>query len=66
MDDDHGRADEFDDVVAELNNVLTGVLGYAQLLARDHRPELEQVLGREAARYVKLVQRLRQIRRGEE
>ena len=66
MDDDRDRAEEFDAVVAEVNNVVTGILGYALLMARDHRPEIEDILKREAARYVKLVERLRRIRRGEE
>jgi len=64
--DDRDRAEEFDAVVAEVNNVMAGILGYALLMASDHRPELEEILKREAARYVRLVERLRRIHRGEE
>ncbi len=58
--------DEFEAVLAELNNVVTGVFGYAQLLALKHRPDLVDKLNRETGRYKELIVRFRRIHRSEE
>jgi len=60
------KRSDFDAVLAELNNVITGVFGYAQLLALKHRPDLVDKLNRETGHYKELVRKLRRIHRGEE
>jgi len=64
--DSHEARDEFDAVLAELNNVVAGVFGHAELLALKHRPDLVDTLNLQTARYKELVARLRRIHRGEE
>ncbi len=66
MNDSHEARDKFDAVLAELNNVVAGVFGYAQLLALKHRPDLVDTLNLQTARYKELVERLRRMRCGEE
>lgn len=36
--------DRFDEVLAELNNVVGGVFGYAGLMAKKHRPDLVKLI----------------------
>jgi len=66
VNDSREERDDFDAVLAELNNVVAGVFGHAHLLALNHRPDLVDRLNRETARYKELVARLRRIHRGEE
>ena len=55
--------DKFDELPAELNNVVGGVFGYAELLARKHRPDLVEAVKEGRKRYRDLVERLRRLYR---
>ena len=55
--------DKFDELLAELNNVVGGVFGYAELLARKHRPDLVEAVKEGRKRYRDLVERLRRLYR---
>ena len=66
VNENHEARDEFDAVLAEINNVVAGVFGHAELLALKHRPDLVDTLNLQTARYKELVARLRRIHRGEE
>ena len=58
--------DKFDEVLAELNNVVAGLFGYAELLARKHRPDLVEAVREARRRYRDLVERLRRLNRSGE
>ena len=55
--------DKFDELLAELNNVMAGVFGYADLLARKHKPDLVEALIEQRKRYRDLVEKLRRLYR---
>ena len=55
--------DKFDEVLAELNNVVAGLFGYAELLAKNHRPDLVEAVQEGRRRYRDLVERLRRLYR---
>jgi len=58
--------DKFDEVLAELNNVMAGVFDYAELLARKHRPDLVEAVKEARRRYRDLVEQLRRLYRSGE
>jgi len=53
--------DKFDELLAELNNVVAGLFGYAELLARKHRPDLVEAVKEGRRRYKDLVEQLRRL-----
>ena len=53
--------DKFDEVLAELNNVVGGVFGYAELLVRKHRPDLVEAMKEARRRYKDLAEQLRRL-----
>jgi len=53
--------DKFDELLAELNNVVGGVFGYAELLARKHKPDLVEAVKEARRRYKDLVEQLRRV-----
>ena len=58
--------DKFDEVLAEMNNVVAGLFGYAELVARKHRPDLVEAVKEGRRRYRDLVERLRRLHRNDE
>jgi nitrogen-specific signal transduction histidine kinase len=58
--------DKFDELLAELNNVVAGLFGYAELLAKKHRPDLVEAVREGRRRYRDLVERLRKLNRSGE
>jgi len=58
--------DKFDELLAELNNVVGGVFGYAELLAKKHRSDLVEAMKEGRRRYKDLVEQLRRLHRAGE
>ena len=58
--------DKFNELLAELNNIVGGVFGYAELLARKHRPDLVEAVKEARRRYKDLVEQLRRLHRAGE